>query len=108
MEEKETTEREKKEIVKNKQQQRQQKERTDFTVSYHRYRNNQPLKANDYRNLLRKVRHGDDSPLRSKVTHLQQQWQNRKQRLEQYEITPEYTNPIVRNEVPEIVRTMEL
>jgi benzoyl-CoA reductase/2-hydroxyglutaryl-CoA dehydratase subunit BcrC/BadD/HgdB len=108
MEQKEATEREKRDSIEQKQQQRKQKDNSDFTNSIRRYRNNQPLKANDYKNLLRKIKHSDDSPLRTKVAEMKQQWNKRKHRLDVFMQTPENPNTTLCIEVPQVVRTMEL
>jgi hypothetical protein len=56
---------------------------------YQKYRGNQPLSVADMRNLLRKVKLRDDSPLRTKVAEVKAQWDKRKYRLDDFEITPQ-------------------
>jgi hypothetical protein len=48
------------------------------------------------KNLLKKVRQRDDSPIRSKLADIQQQWQQRKHRIEIFMATPptEPANPV--------------
>jgi mRNA-degrading endonuclease YafQ of YafQ-DinJ toxin-antitoxin module len=55
-----------------------------FKLSYQKFMNNHKLLATDMTNLLRKVRQPNDSPLRSKAHELQQQWEKRKHRFEDF------------------------
>jgi hypothetical protein len=79
---------EKKRIVNEKKSSQVQDEQDKFRASFQRYIQNETLKSEDYRTLLRRFKRSDDSPLRSKVGELMQQWHQRKHRLEDFVPTP--------------------
>jgi hypothetical protein len=56
----------------------QEKENEKFRLAYQKYIRNDQLAADDLKTLIRKVKECDDSPLRSKIADLQQQWNRRK------------------------------
>jgi hypothetical protein len=63
----------------------QAKESQQFRQAYQKYANNQRLAASDLRALIRKTKHHrDDSPVRSKMLELQEQWDRRKHRLDDF------------------------
>jgi hypothetical protein len=53
-----------------------------FNDAFAKYKaNNQILRADDYKQLLRKIHRKNDSPIRTKITELQNQFRTREQRL---------------------------
>jgi hypothetical protein len=79
---------EKKKIVNKKKSSQVQKEQEKFRASFQRYIRNETLKSDDYRTLLQRFKRSNDSPLRSKVGEMMQQWQQRKHRLDDFVPTP--------------------
>jgi hypothetical protein len=100
LEEKEQLEQQKRSDSEAKKAAQQEKENMSFTESYHKYRNNQKLAGNDMKHLLRKVREANDSPLRTKIADLRQQWEKRKNRLDLFSTTPSRDFSEVRTNVP--------
>lgn len=76
--EKDNIEKEKQQSINENKKKRATTAGNKFRSSYLKYVNNNKLVAADYNNLLRKVRQPDDSPLRTKVSELKQQFQQRK------------------------------
>jgi hypothetical protein len=87
--EKEDADNEKKRASEIKKAQQQEKEEGKFRQAYQKYVRNERLVADDLKVLLRKVKERDDSPLRSKIAELQQQWNKRKVRLDLFASTPQ-------------------
>jgi hypothetical protein len=57
------------------------KSQEKFIVAYNKYASNQNLHSEDLKALIKKVKKKDDTPLRSKITELREQWNRRKHRL---------------------------
>jgi hypothetical protein len=88
VQEKEDQDQQKKAAIASRKIQQQQKDSTNFRAAFNKYSNNQQLTAADTRTLLKKVRHRDDSPLALRKVDLDQQWEKRKHRLDDFRITP--------------------
>jgi hypothetical protein len=67
----------------------QEKEEGKFRQAYQKYVRNERVVADNLKVLLRKVKERDDSPLRSKIYELQQQWNKRKVPLDLFASTPQ-------------------
>jgi hypothetical protein len=72
-----------------------EKESNEFRKSYQKYAKNLPLSTTDIRSLIRKVKHRDDSPLKTKTAELKQQWERRRHRLNDYFLNPQNVEPAV-------------
>jgi hypothetical protein len=70
------------------------KEDDGFQKAYQKYMLGQPLAMVDMKHLLRKVKHRDDSPIRSKVGEIPQQWDKRKHCFDVFMPTPNVNNNV--------------
>jgi hypothetical protein len=61
---------------------RQQKSDEKAKEAFRKYSNNENLRNDDYRALLKRVQQPDDSPIRTKTKELEQQFNIRKRRLD--------------------------
>jgi hypothetical protein len=75
-------EQQKKDEILRKQQEKSDKKRNQLSSSYRKYRAGQKLGVADYKNLLHHVYNRGDSPIRSKLKDLHQQWEQRKVRYD--------------------------
>jgi hypothetical protein len=66
----------------------QAKQTDNFRKSYQKFISNQPLAVADMRNLINRVKLLDDSPLKTRLADLKQQWEKRKHRYDDFLPTP--------------------
>jgi hypothetical protein len=89
---KEETDRQKKATADAKRASKEDKENSHFTQSFQKFVANEKLTTTDLKNLLRKVKQRDDSPIRSKMVELKAQWEKRKHRFDAFRTQPGMTS----------------
>jgi hypothetical protein len=67
----------------------QQQETNKFRASYRKYISNLPLSTTDMKTLIKRVKTKDDSPLRSRMVDIHQQWNRRKHRYDDFNVNSE-------------------
>jgi hypothetical protein len=88
-----------------KKQSQKDKDTANFRASYHKYISKQRLSTVDYRNLLRRIKEPTDSPIKTKVAELQQQWSNRKHRLDDYIVVESEENVLPHRLFEDVINT---
>jgi hypothetical protein len=92
----------KQDVIAVKKDTQQNKSSQQFQQAYQKYVNSERLTASDLRALIKKTKtQRDNSPVRSKMTELQEQWHRRKHRLDDFLLpVPQAVQPVPVFELP--------